>query len=82
MLVLKTADRNEILFSVPHCNYPFNQTYDDYSNELIRWVKNFKKEKISDPIIQKRASHVISENERVLKSIEYMRKKNIENLAI
>ena len=44
-------------------------------------LKNFKKEKISDPIIQKRASHVISENERVLKSIEYMRKKNIRKFG-
>ena len=44
-------------------------------------LENFKKEKISDPIIQKRASHVISENERVLKSIEYMRKKNIRKFG-
>ena len=41
MAVLKTADRNDILFSVPHCHYPFNQTYNDYSNELIKWVNNF-----------------------------------------
>jgi len=41
MAVLKTADRNDILFSVPHCHYPFNQTYNEYSNELIKWVNNF-----------------------------------------
>ena len=46
-LLLKTADRNEILFSVPHCHYPFNQTYGEYSNELLKWVDNFKKSNLS-----------------------------------
>lgn len=47
MMVLKTADRNEILFSVPHCHYPFNQTYKEYSNELIKWVGNFQKSNLN-----------------------------------
>ena len=44
-------------------------------------VENFKKEKISDPIILKRATHVITENDRVLKSIQYMCKKNIKEFG-
>ena len=44
-------------------------------------VENFKKEKISDPIILKRATHVITENDRVLKSIQYMYKKNIKEFG-
>ena len=44
-------------------------------------VENFKKEKISDPIILKRATHVITENDRVLKSIKYMYKKNIKEFG-
>ncbi len=44
-------------------------------------LENFMKGKISDPIIQKRASHVITENDRVLKSVEYMRKKNIKEFG-
>jgi len=44
-------------------------------------VENFMKEKISDPIILKRATHVITENDRVLKSIQYMRKKNIKEFG-
>ena len=44
-------------------------------------VENFKKEKISDPIILKRATHVITENDRVLKSIQYMYKKNIKDFG-
>jgi len=47
MMLLKTADRNEILFSVPHCHYPFNQTYSEYSNELIKWVDNFQKSNLN-----------------------------------
>ncbi len=47
MMVLKTADRNEILFSVPHCHYPFNQSYNEYSSELIKWVNNFKKSNLN-----------------------------------
>ena len=45
-LVLKTADRDEILFAVPHCHYPFNQSYQEYSDELIKWVNNFQKGKL------------------------------------
>ena len=44
-------------------------------------LKNFKKEKISDPLIQKRAKHVITENDRVLKSIKYMEKNKIEEFG-
>ena len=44
-------------------------------------LENYKKEKISDPIIRQRASHVITENDRVLKSIQYMRKKNIKEFG-
>ena len=47
MLLLKTADRNEILFSVPHCHYPFNQSYNEYSDELIKWVNNFQKSNLN-----------------------------------
>lgn len=47
MLLLKTADRNEILFSVPHCHYPFNQSYNEYSDELIKWVDNFQKSNLN-----------------------------------
>ena len=41
-LVLKTADRDEILFSVPHCHAPFAQTFEDYNHALDRWVSNFR----------------------------------------
>jgi carbamoyltransferase len=46
VLVLKTADRNEILFSVPHCHHPYGQDYGDYKKELIKWVNNFKAENL------------------------------------
>ena len=42
-LILTTADRDEILFSVPHCHAPFSQSLDDYNSELDRWVNNFRK---------------------------------------
>jgi len=42
-LVLKTADRDEILFSVPHCHAPFGQTFEDYNHALDKWVDNFRK---------------------------------------
>lgn len=45
-LILKTADRNDVLFSVPHCHYPFEQSYQDYKTELINWIDNFKAEKM------------------------------------
>jgi carbamoyltransferase len=40
-LVLTTADRNDILFSVPHCHAAFNQTLEQYNSELDRWIQNF-----------------------------------------
>ncbi|NRA13750.1 MAG: methyltransferase [Crocinitomicaceae bacterium] len=46
MLLLKTADRNEILFSVPHCHHPFGQNYDEYTAELFNWVENFRSENL------------------------------------
>jgi carbamoyltransferase len=42
-LVLTTADRDEILFSVPHCHAPFSQSLSAYNIELDRWVENFRK---------------------------------------
>ena len=41
-LVLKTAERNEILFSVPHCKAPFNQTFEEYNQEIDLWINNFR----------------------------------------
>jgi carbamoyltransferase len=41
-LILTTADRNEILFSVPHCHAPFGQSFEDYNCELDRWIANFR----------------------------------------
>jgi len=41
-LILTTADRDEILFSVPHCHAPFSQSFADYNTELDRWVENFR----------------------------------------
>lgn len=46
-LVLTTANRNDILFSVPHCHYPFKQTFEQYNNELDMWINNFKRSNIS-----------------------------------
>ncbi|MGG6268984.1 carbamoyltransferase C-terminal domain-containing protein [Leptolyngbya sp. AN03gr2] len=40
-LVLSTADRNDILFSVPHCHAAFNQSYAEYKSELDQWLYNF-----------------------------------------
>ncbi|RCJ40174.1 carbamoyltransferase [Nostoc minutum NIES-26] len=40
-LVLSTADRNDILFSVPHCHTAFNQTLEQYNIELDQWLQNF-----------------------------------------
>lgn len=42
MLVLQTADRDEILFSVPHSKAPFGQSFGAYNDELGRWVNNFR----------------------------------------
>tara|TARA_B100001123_G_scaffold111283_1_gene129426 strand:+ start:3575 stop:7339 length:3765 start_codon:yes stop_codon:yes gene_type:complete len=41
-LILTTADRNESLFSVPHCHAPFGQSFEDYNGELGRWIDNFR----------------------------------------
>ena len=46
ILLLKTADRDEVLFSVPHCHYPFGQSYEDYTTELFNWVENFRSENL------------------------------------
>ena len=46
-LVLTTADRDEILFSVPHCHAPFGQSLADYNAELSRWVQNYRNAKLS-----------------------------------
>jgi len=40
-LVLTTADRNDILFSVPHCHTAFNQTWEEYNIKLDQWLHNF-----------------------------------------
>ena len=41
-LVLTTADRDEILFSVPHCHSPFGQSLEAYNNKLGSWISNFR----------------------------------------
>ncbi len=46
-LILTTADRNDILFSVPHCHYPFKQTFEQYNDELDMWIQNFNRSGIS-----------------------------------
>jgi carbamoyltransferase len=40
-LILHTADRDDILFSVPHSHAPFGQTICEYREELDRWLGNF-----------------------------------------
>lgn len=40
-LILSTADRDDILFSVPHCHGAFNQTPEQYAAELDQWLQNF-----------------------------------------
>jgi carbamoyltransferase len=45
-LILKTADRDEMLFSVPHCHAPFGQSVEAYNRELDRWVTNFRSAEI------------------------------------
>ncbi|MEO0988495.1 MAG: carbamoyltransferase C-terminal domain-containing protein [Cyanobacteria bacterium J06639_14] len=40
-LVLCTADRDDILFSVPHSHAPFSQTLWAYNRELEQWLANF-----------------------------------------
>ena len=41
-LILTTADRDEILFSVPHCHSPFGQSLEAYNNKLESWIHNFR----------------------------------------
>jgi carbamoyltransferase len=41
-LILTTADRDEALFSVPHARAPFGQSYEEYSEELSRWVNSYR----------------------------------------
>jgi predicted NodU family carbamoyl transferase/SAM-dependent methyltransferase len=45
--VLTTADRNEILFSVPHSHAPFGQSYEEYSAELRSWVRSYREAGLS-----------------------------------
>ena len=40
--ILTTANRNEALFSVPHAHAPFGQTFEDYSDELSRWIRSYR----------------------------------------
>lgn len=46
-LVLCTADRDDILFSVPHCHAAFNQTVEQYNSKLEQWVNNFYAEDLT-----------------------------------
>ncbi|MEW6381604.1 MAG: carbamoyltransferase C-terminal domain-containing protein [bacterium] len=46
-LVLQTANRNDILFSVPHSHAPFGQSFEEYNAELAQWLRNFHKEKMT-----------------------------------
>lgn len=41
-LVLQTADRDDLLFSVPHSHAPFGQSFEAFNAELTRWVQNFR----------------------------------------
>jgi carbamoyltransferase len=41
-LVLHTADRDEILFSVPHSHAPFGQSYQAFNLQLEQWVQNYR----------------------------------------
>ncbi|MBE9069097.1 methyltransferase [Leptolyngbya cf. ectocarpi LEGE 11479] len=40
-LVLCTADRDDVLFSVPHSHAPFGQSLEAYNAELEQWLNNF-----------------------------------------
>lgn len=46
-LILTTADRNDVLFSIPHCHSPFGQTFGQYNDELDTWIHNFNSSSIS-----------------------------------
>jgi len=41
-LILKTANRDEAQFSIPHAYMPFGQDLADYHRELERWIENFR----------------------------------------
>ena len=43
-LVLKTADRDALLFCVPHSHAPFGQTFSEYNQVFDQWVENFERE--------------------------------------
>ncbi|MBX2809127.1 MAG: methyltransferase [Cellvibrionaceae bacterium] len=40
--VFSTADRDELLFSVPHSNKPFDQSFAQYNQTLSAWIDNFR----------------------------------------
>ncbi|MEL6381455.1 MAG: methyltransferase [Cyanobacteria bacterium J06626_18] len=40
-LVLCTADRDDVLFSIPHSHAPFSQTLTAYNCDLEQWLENF-----------------------------------------
>jgi carbamoyltransferase len=46
LLVLRTADRDAMLFSVPHSHAPFGQAYESYNALLDDWVRNFDREQL------------------------------------
>ncbi|MFP6668343.1 MAG: carbamoyltransferase C-terminal domain-containing protein [Pirellulales bacterium] len=46
-LVLKTAERDALLFCVPHSHAPFGQTFEAYNAALDQWVDNFEQEGLS-----------------------------------
>ena len=45
--ILTTADRDELLFSVPHAHAPFGQPYEDYCRELEAWINSYRRAKLS-----------------------------------
>lgn len=47
ILVLHTADRDDMLFCVPHAHAPFGQSFEEYNAELTRWVDNFHHARLS-----------------------------------
>ncbi len=46
-LILHTADRNEVLFSVPHSHAPFGQDFKSYNQEIERWINNFRRARLT-----------------------------------
>jgi carbamoyltransferase len=41
-LVFCTADRDDILFAIPHSHAPFGQSFQQYNTELDQWLLNFR----------------------------------------